>query len=72
MAAEIAVGGADQGLEPAELERLGTVGVERGHDPEAQRLVNDFVGLGHDQTFRIQRPPRISPPPPAAAIQKGR
>ena len=72
MAAEIAVGGADQGLQPAEFERLGCGRMERGHDPQAQRLVDDLVGLGHAQTLRIQRPPSTSPPPPAAAIQKGR
>ena len=50
MGAEIAVGRAGEGLEPGKVEAfLGRVeGRQRGHHPQAHRLVDDLVGRVHE------------------------
>src|SRR5580658_25930 len=71
MGAEIAVGRADQRSEPSEIELgLGIEHIERGHDLEPHRLMNDVVGRRHQRapTRRSHRPPATSEPPKTAAI----
>src|SRR5262245_51653288 len=74
MSAEIAVGGAHQPLEPDELDRTLPCCqcVERGHDPQPHRLVNDLVAATHcDTSLRwSQMPPRMSVPLCTAAIHQ--
>ncbi len=42
--------------------------VQRRHDAQPQRLMDDVVELGHYSPQRIQKPLRIRPPPFTAAI----
>ncbi len=69
MRAEIAVGGAGQLLQSGEFQpdRI-RQRVQRRHDPQPQRLMDDVVEFGHHSPQRIQRPLRIRPPPFTTAI----
>ena len=71
MGAKVAVGGLGDRLQALELEPLALrKGVQDRHQLQPRRLVDDLVSLGHAQTRRNQRPPRISPPPPTTALHR--
>ncbi len=70
MGAEIAFRRLDDGLQAYELDRLaGRQDLERSHQFQAHRLVDDAVGLFHGQARRSQRPVTTSVMPPTPAIQ---
>ncbi len=69
MRTQIAVGDLDQFLQPHEFNLLGGGQcLQRRHDLQPYRLVDDAVGLFHGQTLRSHRPTSISDPPPTNAI----
>src|SRR5229473_2630103 len=71
MGAKIPVGGAGELFQLREFQSGGgRQRVQRRHDSQAQGLMDDVVELRHGQFRRIQRPPRMSPPPLTTAIHR--
>ena len=69
MGAQIAFGSIGQSLQPHEFD-LAARGqrFQRRHDLQPHRLMNEIVGLFHDQIVFNHKPPKTSAPPPTMAI----